>query len=100
MKPGIFVAGFDPRRSPGGFSKRTLKLRKALAKRDARALEVLDECFADGDIKVRLEAAKLWAKYRLPVPTEKTDEAPPRQLPAISTAFALRLAELDTTGTQ
>lgn len=94
---GRFVKGFDPRRQPGGVDAKTRKLRKALAKLDTKALALLARFMDSDEPSYQLEALKLWAKYRLPVPTEKTPgvELPGEsQGPTLSPELRARLARL------
>lgn len=83
----------DPRINRGGLDKKTRLARKRLAKLDDKALALLETMLDAGDI----EAVKLWAKYRLPVPTEKTavDVNVKPGATGLSPTLAARLAALE-----
>lgn len=70
-KPWQFQKGHDSRRQPGGLDPKTKRVRRQLARLDGKAMEVLADLFASDDPDLRVEALKFWAKYRLPVPSEK-----------------------------
>ena len=95
--PGGFKKGADPRRQPGGLDPKTRRVRKALAKMDGKALALLESYLDSGEPDLALEALKLWAKYRLPVPTEKTpgnEATQPQEASTLRPELAKRLAKL------
>lgn len=65
---GHFLPGVSG--CPGGRAKDTIGIRAELKKRDARALEVLDELLDSEDEKMQLEAVKFWGQYRIPKPRQ------------------------------
>jgi hypothetical protein len=70
--PGGFKKGKDARRNAGGQDAKLRRVRKALAKFDATAIDTLGAMFNSGVPDLVVEALKFWGKYRLPVPTDKT----------------------------
>ena len=90
--PGLkpFAKGFDARRGHG-IDAKTRNTRRKLAKLDGKALKLIEQMLDRGDV----EGLKIWAKYRLPLPGEKTaGDASPKP-PVISPQLAARLAALD-----
>lgn len=94
-KPGAFVKGHDPRRQPGGIDQKTRKVRKQLAKLDGKAMALLERMMTSEDPDQNTEALKLWAKYRLPVPTEKTAVDLSIKTPGLKPELAAKLAALE-----
>jgi hypothetical protein len=89
--PGAFRKGHDSRRQPGGIDAKTRNTRRKLAKLDGKALALLERLLDEGDP----EGLKVWAKYRLPVPTEKTAVDMTVKTEELRPALAAKLAALN-----